>query len=147
MTILAVCRDVRPTTGNGSDCMVVASRDEPGGVRTTDSLDPLRSPDIRQRLERQGIVLGGPLPPAAKTGVPSSTAAPVEISAHDEHGQEHRLLADSVEECRLSSGSALYYLTVRAAPQDCSWLVGRPLQLTRASFMASTRESNARASA
>jgi hypothetical protein len=54
----------------------------------------------------------------------------VQIITHDDNGQEHRLSVDSVEEYSLSSGAKLFYLSLRAAPSACHWLVGRSMELT-----------------
>ena len=127
MNTTVVCREVRPAAGSGKQCVVVASRDQEAGVGASDPRASSNLAEVRDRLRAQGIVLGGPLQPAERPGAPSSLASPVQLIAHDEHGKEHRLIADQWEEYSLSSGSILYYFSVPEAPGDCRWLVSRTL--------------------
>jgi hypothetical protein len=129
MNKTVVCRDVRPATGNSKLCVVIASQDEGAGVRAIDPAAASNFTEVRDRMHAQGIVLGGPLQPAPRSGTQSSPASPIHVIARDEHGKEHRLLADHLEEYSLPSGSTLYYLYVPEAPCDCRWLVGRTLQV------------------
>ena len=127
MTTTVVCREVRPANGSSQRCVVIASQDDREGVRAIDPLAPSSLAAVRDRLRAQGIVLGGPLQPAQRPGARSSLASPVQLTARDEWGKEHWLIADQLEEYSLSSGSTLYYFYVSEAPCDCSWLVGRTL--------------------
>jgi hypothetical protein len=129
MNTTVVCREVRPAVGGGKQCVVIASRDERAGVRTMDLAAPSDLTDVRDRLRAQGIVPGGPLQPARGLVARGRLASPVQIIAQDEHGREHRLIADQLEEYSLSSGSTLYYLYVPEASSDCRWLVGRTLEV------------------
>jgi hypothetical protein len=129
MITTVVCRDVRPAAGSGSQCIVVASQDEREGVRAIDPTAPSNLAEVRDRLQAQGIVLGGPLHPAQRPGTDNNPAPPVQITARDEQGKEYRLIVDKLEEYSLSSGSTFYYLYVGAAPGDCRWLVGRTLEV------------------
>lgn len=129
MNTTLMCRDVRPATENKEGCLVVASRDVRHGVREIDITDASNLTEVKERLRAQGVVLGKQLPPAPRSNNQSSAASPIQIIAHDEHGKEHRLIADHLEEYSLSSGSILYYLYIPEAPCDCRWLVGRTLEL------------------
>src|SRR5687767_226007 len=125
MNTIVVCSDVRPVPENNKECVVVAYQDLRHGLRETDI--PSIVTEIRDRLRAQGIVLGGPLPAAPRTGTQSSLASPIQIFAHDEHGKEYRWIADTMEKYILSSGSTLFYLHIPEAPRDCRWLVGPAL--------------------
>jgi hypothetical protein len=129
MNKTVVCRDVRPATGTSKLCLVIASQDEEGGVRAIDPAAASNLTEVRDRMHAQGIVLGGTLQPAPRSGTQSSLASPIHVIAHDEHGKEHRLIADHLEAYSLSSGSTLYYLYLPEAPCDCRWLVGRTLEV------------------
>jgi hypothetical protein len=129
MTTTVVCREVRPAAGGGRQCVVVASRDEGADVGASDPMAPSDLAEVRDRLRAQGIVLGGPLQAAERPSALSSLAYPVQLIAHDEHGQEHRLIADQLAEYSLSSGSTLYYFSVAEAPADCRWLESRTLEV------------------
>ena len=94
-----------------------------------DPTDASNLSEVKERLRSQGIVLGGLSLPARKTSTQSSLRSPVQIIAHDEQGKEHRLIADSLDEYSLSSGSTLYYLFVPQVPSDFQWLVGHTLEL------------------
>jgi hypothetical protein len=137
MNTTFVCREVRPATDNSKRCLIIASQDERADVRAMDLTAVSDLTVARDRLRAQGIVLGGPLQPAATPSNPSSPASPLVIIAHDEHGKEHRLIVDHREEYNLSSGSTLYYFSVPEASCDCRWLVGRTLEVadeSRGSF-------------
>jgi hypothetical protein len=134
MTTTVICTDIRPVTENGDGCVIVAAA--PGGGGGAGVIDPRAAsslPEIRDRLLAEGIVLGGPLQPAPTPNTQSHLTPPVEIIGHDEHGKEHRLSADRLEEYRLSSGSALYYLFVRQMACDCRWLLGQTLAVAEVS--------------
>jgi hypothetical protein len=130
MNTTVVCRDVIPATGNSKQCVVIASQDEREVVRSIDPMAASNLSEVRDRLHAHGIILGGPLPSTPRSSTQSSLASPVQVIANDEHGKEHRLIADHLEEYSLSSGSTLYYLYVPEAPGDCRWLVGRTLEIT-----------------
>lgn len=129
MNTTLLCRDVRPATENNKECVVVAYRDVRHGEREIDLTDAANLADVRERLRAEGIVLGGSLQPAPKAGTQNNMTSPLQIIAHDEHGEEHRLIADHLDEYSLSSGMLLYYLYVSQAPCDCRWLVGRTLEV------------------
>ena len=124
-----VCRDVRPTTADSKQCVVIASQDERADMPAMDPLAATNMTEVRDRLHAQGIVPGGPLQAAPRATTPSSLASPLQIIAHDEHGNEHRWVVDQLDEYRLSSGSTLLYLYVPETPCDCRWLVGRILEV------------------
>jgi len=123
------CSDVRPATENDKGCVVVAYRDVPTGPREIDITDASNLTEAKERLHAQGIALGRPLQPVQMSGTPSRPASPVQIIARDEHGKQHRLIAEHVDEYSLSCGSTLYYLYVPQASCDCRWLVGRTLEI------------------
>jgi hypothetical protein len=129
MKTILVCRDVRPAIGNARVSLVVASQDEQADIRSIDPTDPLNHAEIKARLQSHGITLGGSSQPAIRSGAPNSLRSPFQVVALDEHGTEHRLVADSVEEYSLSTGSTLYYLYVPELHGDYHWLVGRTLEL------------------
>lgn len=129
MSTLVICKEVRPATGGGKRCVVIASRDERPGVGAIDASTPSTLAEVRERLRTQGVLLWGPLQPAQRLSTPSRPASPVQIIALDEHGHERRLVADNLEEYSLSTGSALYYLHVAETPGDCGWLVGRTVEV------------------
>jgi hypothetical protein len=129
MNTTVVCREVRPATGNGKLCVVIASQDEREDVRAIDPADAAHLLEVRDRLHAQGIVLGGPLQPAPRSSTRSNIVSPIQIIAHDERGEAHRLIVDHLEEYGLSSGSTLYFLYVPEASCACSWLVGRALEV------------------
>src|SRR3989442_709192 len=118
MNTMVVCRDVRPAAENDKVCVIVASKDDLESVRAIDPTDASNLSEVKERLRSQGIVLGGLSLPARKTSTQSSLRSPVQIIAHDEQGKEHRLIADSLDEYSLSSGSTLYYLFVPQVPSD-----------------------------
>ncbi len=93
-------------------------------------MDASQLAEVRDRLHAQGIRLGEPLQAASTPKTESNPASPVQIVARDEDGNEHRLIADSVKEWSLSSGTTLYYLHIPEAIGDCHWLVGRTLELS-----------------
>ena len=138
MNTTVVCREVRPASGNNKLCVVVASQDEREGVRAIDPTDPSNLSEVKASLRFHGIVLGGPSQPASRSSLQSRLRSPVQIIAHDEGGKEHRLIADSLEEYSLSSGSTLYYLYVPGVPGDYHWLVGRILELASSGSDAAT---------
>lgn len=129
MNPAVVCREVRPATGNSKHCVVIASQDKREDARAVDPTAASNLTVVKDRLQAQGIVLGGPLQPTQRTSTSSRLASPLQILAHDEHGKEHRLLVDHWEEYNLSSGSTLYFFDIPEAPCDCHWLVGRTLEL------------------
>ena len=129
MNTTLLCRDVRPATENNKGCVVVAYRDVRYGEREIDLTDAANLAEVRERLRAEGIVLGGPSQPTREAGTQNNLASPVQIIAHDEHGNEHRLIADYMDEYSLSSGLLLYYLYVSKEPCDCQWLVGRTLEV------------------
>src|SRR5437899_1741290 len=129
MKTTVVCKDVRPATEGNKECVVVACSDEPQDVREVDVTDALILAGARDSLRAQGMILGGPLQAARTAGTQSKPDSPVEIIAHDEDGQEQRLIADHSEEYCLSSGSTLYYFYISELPGDCRWLVGRTLEI------------------
>src|SRR5438477_11944112 len=112
MNTAVVCREVRAPTGDSKLCVIIASQDERECIREIDLTDDSSLTEVRDRLHAQGIVLGGPLQPARRSTPQRSPASPYQITAHDDHGNEHRLIADYLEECSLSSGPTLYYLYV-----------------------------------
>lgn len=103
MNTTVVCRGVRPATGNSKLCVVIASQDEREGARAIDLTAASDLTAEREQLRAQGIVLGGPLEPAPSLSTQSSLASPIEIIAQNEHGKEHRLTVDHLEEYSLSS--------------------------------------------
>jgi len=129
MNTTVVCREVRPAAGSGKCCVVIATQDEPVSGNLTDTPDRLNLAEVKERLRAQGIVLGGKLAAAEGSRARSSLSGPVQLIAHDEHGTEHRLIANQFEECNLSSGSTLYYFFIGKAPGDCRWLVNRTLEV------------------
>ena len=129
MKATVVCRGVRPATGNSKLCVVIASQDEREVARAIDLTAASDLTEVREQLRAQEIVLGRPLKPAPRLSTQSSLASPIEIIAHNEHGQEHRLTVDHLEEYSLSSGSTLYYFYVLDTSCDCRWLVGRTLEV------------------
>ena len=129
MNTIVVCREVRPATGNGQRCVVVASQEEREDAKAVEPRAAANLAEVRDRLHGRGIVLGGPLQPAQRSSTQSNRSSPVQIIAHDELGNEHRLTAVQVEEYSLSSGSTLYYLYVSEASSDCLWLLGRTLEV------------------
>lgn len=129
MTTTVLCTEVRPATDNNRGCVIVASRDGRHGSTEIDLADTSRFPEVKDRLRAQGLVPGGPLPPAPRSSGAGSRTSPTQLIIHDEQGKEHRLIADELEEYSLSSGSSLYYFHVAEAPLDCRWLVGRALEV------------------
>ncbi len=137
MNSTIVCQDVRPEPGNSNRCVVIAAKDDPEGERALDLTAVSNLAEAKDQLRARGIVPGGPLLHAPGPAKPNGLAAPIEIIARDQHGKEHRLLADHVDAYSLSSGSTLYYFYVSEAPRDCRWLVGHTLDIAE----AATRES------
>ncbi len=127
--ITAVCREVRATTTDGKRCVVIASREERADIPTTDSAAATDMTEVKDRLRAQGIVLGGPLQAAPRASTQRTLASPIQILVHDDQGNEHRWIADQLDEYSLTSGSTLFYLYVPETPYDCRWLVGRTLQI------------------
>jgi hypothetical protein len=110
--------------------MVIASKDDGVGSRLIDLMDSSQLDEIRETLRSKGIRLGETLQAAPRSDTQSSPASPLQVVAHGEEGKEHRLIADSVEEYSLSSGSTLYFLQIPDALCDCRWLIGHTLELS-----------------
>lgn len=142
MNATVVCRDVRPATESDKACVVVASRENVRhGTSEIDLTDPSILSEVRNRLHAAGIALGKPTQSTRNCSTQSGPRSPVQIIAHDENGKQHRLVADSVEEYSLSSGSILYFLYLSEVPADCQWLIGRTLELSAPAFSEQTQAS------
>jgi len=96
MNTTVVCRDVRPALGNSKRCVVVVSRDEREAVGTIDPGAGSNLTQMRDRLDAQGIVLGGPLQPVSTSSTQGSLASPIRVSASDELVKEVRLIVDQM---------------------------------------------------
>ena len=128
--IFAICRDVHSETLNGqAHLVIVASQDEQERVRAIDLTDLSKSADIKANLESQGIALGA-TPLSVKVHAQSTLPPSIQLTAHDDLGREHLLIADSWQEYSLSSGSALYYFYIPDSSGDYRWLVGRTVKVT-----------------
>jgi hypothetical protein len=130
MTTPVICRDVRSEIRNDqARLVIVASQDEPESVRSVDVTDEAKMSELKAKLASQGIVLGGPSV-AGKPRAPSNLCSSTRLTAQDERGRKHLLIADCAEEYQLSSGSILYYFYIPDAPGDYRWLVGRTLNIS-----------------
>ncbi len=131
MSTTVVCREVRPGAEDHQACLVVAASPEERGRAASKSLTDLtRLSEAKVQLQSRGIILGESPPLGSRCPTPTGPRVPIQITAHDDLGNEHRLIADSLEEYSLSSGSTLHYLHVPGVPADFQWLVGRTLELT-----------------
>jgi hypothetical protein len=131
MNTTVVCREIRPGTEDRQSCLVVAaSEDERGRAHLRSFPDVTNVSEVQAQLQARGIVLGGSPPRGAYGRTATRPSFPVRITAQDDRGNECVVMADSLEEYSLSSGSTLYYLRVPGAPAALQWLVGRTLELT-----------------
>src|SRR5437868_11918663 len=119
MKTTVMCRDVRPASEGNAGCVVVAGKDARHGTPEIDITDTAKLTEVRDRLRALGLVLGGPGQPSESSSARTNLAAPVEIIAHDDDGKEHRFIADTFEEYRLSSGGELHYFFLAETPDDC----------------------------
>ena len=129
MKTLVICREVRSEVLNDhARLIIIATQDDAESTRSIDLTDLSQLSEVKAKLESHEFVLGGsPLggKPHAQRTLPSS----IELTANDELGGQHLLIADSWEEYKLSSGSTLYYFYIADAPADYHWLVDRRLEI------------------
>lgn len=137
------CKEVRPGTENHEGCILVAFENVCPIEREVDLSDASVLTKARDSLRAQGIVLRGSSQVAHDTR-PKDKSSPVQIIAHDDTGDEQRLMVDRLDEYRLSSGSSLYYLHTSESADNCRWLVDRDLSVIGVEMETLTLDANNR---